>query len=123
MKIIQSDYRAALYIRLSKDDGDKEESESVQNQRKILNTYAKENKFKVYDEYVDDGYTGTNFNRPGFKRMIEDVEKGKVNMIISKTLSRLGRDYIETGRYIESYFPEKNIRYIAILDDIDSFLD
>ena len=87
MNILQSDYRAALYIRLSKDDGDKEESESVQNQRKILNTYAKENKFKVYDEYVDDGYTGTNFNRPGFKRMIEDVEKGKVNMIISKTLS------------------------------------
>ena len=82
MNILQSDYRAALYIRLSKDDGDKEESESVQNQRKILNTYAKENKFKVYDEYVDDGYTGTNFNRPGFKRMIEDVEKGKVNMII-----------------------------------------
>ena len=123
MNILQSDYRAALYIRLSKDDGDKEESESVQNQRKILNTYAKENKFKVYDEYVDDGYTGTNFNRPGFKRMIEDVEKGKVNMIISKTLSRLGRDYIETGRYIESYFPEKNIRYIAILDDIDTFLD
>lgn len=123
MNILQSDYRAALYIRLSKDDGDKEESESVQNQRKILNTYAKENKFKVYDEYVDDGYTGTNFNRPGFKRMIEDVEKGKINMIISKTLSRLGRDYIETGRYIESYFPEKNIRYIAILDDIDTFLD
>ena len=62
MNILQSDYRAALYIRLSKDDGDKEESESVQNQRKILNTYAKENKFKVYDEYVDDGYTGTSFN-------------------------------------------------------------
>ncbi len=71
------EFYAAIYIRLSREDGDKEESESVVNQRKILRAYAKENKYKIYDEYVDDGYTGTNFNRPDFKRMIEDIEKKK----------------------------------------------
>ncbi len=123
MHIIEKNYIAGIYIRLSKEDGDKEESESVQNQRKILRTYTKENKIKVYDEYIDDGYSGTNFNRPGFKRLLEDIKQGKINMVITKTLSRLGRDYIETGRYIETFFPENNIRYIAILDDIDTFLD
>ena len=117
------EYNAAIYIRLSKEDGDKEESESVINQRKILKAYAKENKYKIYDEYIDDGYTGTNFNRPSFKRMIKDIEDKKINMVITKSLSRLGRDYIETGRYIESYFPENNIRYIAILDSVDTLLD
>ena len=126
MKIIDEDnkeYKAALYIRLSKEDGDKEESESVVNQRKILEEYAKENNYDVYDEYVDDGFSGTNFNRPDFKRMIEDIENKKVNMVITKSLSRLGRDYIETGRLIETYFPENEIRYIAILDDVDTYLD
>lgn len=123
MNILEKNYIAGIYIRLSKEDGDKEESESVQNQRKILKAYTKENKIKVYDEYVDDGYSGTNFNRPGFKRLLEDIRQGKINMVITKTLSRLGRDYIETGRYIETFFPENNIRYIAILDDIDTFLD
>ena len=122
-KINNQEYNAAIYIRLSKEDGDREESESVVNQKKILKAFAKENRYKVFDEYVDDGYTGTNFNRPDFKRMIKDIEKGKVNMVITKSLSRLGRDYIETGRYIESYFPENGIRYIAILDDVDTFLD
>ncbi len=117
------EYSAAIYIRLSKEDGDREESESVTNQRKILKAFAKENKYKVYDEYVDDGYTGTNFNRPNFKRMIKDIENKKVNMVITKSLSRLGRDYIETGRYIESFFPENEVRYIAILDDVDTYLD
>lgn len=116
-------YNAAIYIRLSKEDGDKEESESITNQRKIIRAYAKDYNYKVYDEYVDDGYTGTNFNRPDFKRMIKDIESGKVNMVITKNLARLGRDYIETGRYIETYFPEKQIRYIAILDDVDTYLD
>ena len=119
----ESSYNVALYIRLSKEDGDKEESESVTNQRKILRAFAKDNKYNVYDEYVDDGYSGTNFSRPGFKRMIKDIEAKKVNMVITKTLSRLGRDYIETGRYIENYFPEHNVRYIAILDDVDTYLD
>lgn len=117
------EYSVAIYIRLSKEDGDKEESESVTNQRKILRGFAEENHYRIYDEYVDDGYTGTNFNRPDFKRMITDIENKKVNMVITKSLSRLGRDYIETGRYIEKYFPENNIRYIAVLDDVDTFLD
>lgn len=117
------EYNAAIYIRLSKEDGDREESESVTNQRKILKAFAKENKYNIYDEYVDDGYTGTNFNRPDFKRMIRDIENKKINMVITKSLSRLGRDYIETGRYIETYFPENEIRYIAILDDVDTYLD
>ena len=123
IKESNQDYRAAIYIRLSKEDGDREESESVTNQRKILKAFAKENKYKIYDEYVDDGYTGTNFNRPNFKRMINDIESKKVNMVITKSLSRLGRDYIETGRYIETYFPENEVRYIAILDDVDTYLD
>lgn len=122
-KVNNQEYKAAIYIRLSKEDGDREESESVVNQRKILKAYAKENKYKIYDEYVDDGYTGTNFNRPDFKRMIKDIENKKINMVITKSLSRLGRDYIETGRYIETFFPENEIRYIAILDDVDTFLD
>lgn len=116
-------YNAAIYLRLSKDDGDKEESESITNQRKILRTYVKENGYLLYDEYVDDGYSGTNFNRPGFQRLLKDIESKKVNMVITKNLARLGRDYIETGRYIETYFPEHQVRYIAILDDVDTFLD
>ncbi|MFR2788054.1 MAG: recombinase family protein [Clostridia bacterium] len=116
-------YITALYLRLSKDDGDKEESESISNQRKILRAFAKENKIIVYDEYIDDGYSGTNFDRPDFKRMMKDIENKKVNMVITKSLSRLGRDYIETGRLIEKFFPEHGIRYIAILDDVDTLLD
>lgn len=116
-------YIVALYMRLSKDDGDKEESESIKNQRKILKAFVKENNYKIYDEYIDDGYSGTNFNRPDFKRMIKDIKAGKVNMVITKNLARLGRDYIETGRYIETFFPENEIRYIAILDDVDTYLD
>ena len=116
-------YITALYLRLSKDDGDKEESESISNQRKILRAFAKENKIIVYDEYIDDGYSGTNFDRPDFKRMIKDIENKKINMVITKSLSRLGRDYIETGRLIEKFFPEHGIRYIAILDDVDTLLD
>ena len=116
-------YNVGLYMRLSKEDGDKEESESITNQRKILKSYVKENGYKLYNEYVDDGYSGTNFNRPGFKRLIKDIESKRVNMVITKNLARLGRDYIETGRYIETYFPENQVRYIAILDDVDTYLD
>ena len=113
-------YIVALYMRLSKDDDDKEESESITNQRKILKAFAKDNNYKVYDEYVDDGYSGTNFNRPAFKRMIKDIKSGKVNMVITKNLARLGRDYIETGRLLEYYFPMKNIRVISVADGYDS---
>ena len=114
-------YIAALYMRLSKDDGDKEESESIKNQRKILKAFVKENNYKIYDEYIDDGYSGTNFNRPDFKRMIKDIKAGKINMVITKNLARLGRDYIEAGRYIETFFPENEIRYIAILYDVATY--
>ena len=122
--LANKEFNVGIYIRLSKEDGDKEESESVTNQRKILKTYINENKnFQFYKEYIDDGYSGTNFDRPGFKKMLKDIEDGKVNLVIVKSLSRLGRDYIDTGKYIEKYFPEHNIRFISILDDVDTFLD
>lgn len=121
---INSTYNVGIYIRLSREDEDKLlESESITNQKSLLLQYAKENSLKVYDIYIDDGYSGTNFDRPGFKRLIEDIEKNKINMVITKDMSRLGRDYIGTGNLIERYFPEHNIRYIAVTDNIDTFLD
>ncbi len=117
-----SSFNVGLYIRLSRDDGNIE-SDSIVSQRTLLNQYVKENNYNVIDEYVDDGFTGTNFERPAFKRMIKDIENGKINMIITKDMSRLGRDYIGTGELIEKYFPNNNIRYIAINDGIDTFLD
>ena len=115
-------YNVGVYLRLSKDDGDDIESESVTNQRKIINDYIKKNKNMIlYGEYVDDGYTGTNFNRPEFQRLLKDIENKKINMVITKNLSRLGRNYIETGNYIEKYFPDHRVRYIALLDNIDNF--
>ncbi len=117
-----SSFNVGLYIRLSRDDGNIE-SDSIVSQRSLLNQYVKENNYNVIDEYVDDGFTGTNFERPAFKRMIKDIEIGKINMIITKDMSRLGRDYIGTGELIEKYFPNNNIRYIAINDGIDTFID
>lgn len=115
---------AALYIRLSQEDKEKySESESVTNQRSMLLRYAKDNDIRVYDIYIDDGYTGTNFDRPSFKKMISDIESGKVNIVITKDMSRLGRDYIVTGELMEKYFPSKNVRYIAINDGIDTLID
>lgn len=117
-------YKVGIYIRLSREDDDKlEMSESIKNQRSLLLQYVKENHFQLIDTYIDDGFSGTNFDRPGFKRLIKDIENKKINMVITKDMSRLGRDYIETGRYIEKYFPEHNIRYIAITDNVDTFLD
>lgn len=113
-------YKAALYMRLSKEDENSKESSSIGTQRKMLRSFAKENGFFIYDEYVDDGYSGTNFERPEFKRMIADIENGSVNLVITKDLSRLGRDYITTGVYTEKFFPEHNVRYIAINDGYDS---
>ncbi|MEY8390897.1 resolvase [Lachnospiraceae bacterium] len=114
-------YDAAVYIRLSREDGDKEESDSVGNQRKFLTEYiSKMENVTIYDIYVDDGYTGTNFNRPGFRRMMEDIEKGKVNCVVVKDLSRFGRDYIDTGRYLERIFPDWGVRFISVSDGIDS---
>lgn len=114
-------FNVAVYIRLSREDGDKEESDSVGNQRKLLTEYMnKKDDLFLYDFYVDDGYTGTSFNRPDFQRMIADIEAGKVNCVIVKDLSRFGRDYIDTGRYLERYFPEKGVRFISVSDGIDS---
>ncbi len=117
-----NNFKVGLYIRLSRDDGNIE-SDSIISQRGLLNQYVKENNYNVVDEYVDDGFTGTNFERPAFKRLIRDTHLGKINMIITKDMSRLGRDYIGTGELIEKYFPNNNIRYIAINDGIDTFID
>ena len=114
------DYHVALYIRLSKEDENEGPSESVTNQKSLLNAFVKEHRLSVYDTYVDDGCSGTNFDRPDFQRMIGDIEARKVNMVITKDLSRLGRDYIMTGHYMERYFPEKRVRYISLLDGIDT---
>lgn len=115
-------YNVGIYLRLSKDDGDDIESESITNQRKIIKEYiSKHENMKIYDEYIDDGYSGANFNRPDFKRLINDVENKKINIVITKNLARLGRNYIEAGFYIEKYFPDHRVRYIAILDNVDNF--
>lgn len=113
--------RVAKYIRLSREDGDDRESESVENQRDIIDNYILGHE-ELYDvgEYVDDGYTGTNFNRPGFQRMLKDIEDEKIDCIITKDLSRFGRDHIDTGYYLERYLPTNNIRYIAIGDNVDT---
>ena len=113
-------FRAALYIRLSKEDENEGPSESVTNQKSLLNEFVRQHRLSVYDTYVDDGWSGTSFDRPDFRRMIADIEAGKVNMVITKDLSRLGRDYIMTGHYMERYFPEKRVRYISLLDGIDT---
>lgn len=120
MEAAIKNYRAALYMRLSKEDEGSDESSSIVTQRKMLRTFAVENNFSVYNEYIDDGVSGTTFERPGFLRMKADIESGKVNLVITKDLSRLGRDYISTGNLTEIYFPSKGIRYIAINDGYDS---
>lgn len=114
-------FNVAIYIRLSREDGDKEESDSVGNQRKLLTEYvSRHDNFILYDIYIDDGFTGTNFNRPAFQKMIADIEDKKVNCVVVKDLSRFGRDYIDTGRYLERIFPELGVRFISVSDNIDS---
>ena len=114
-------YNCATYLLLSRSDGDQQESNSIKNQRALLNDYmGKHPELHKFDEYVDDGYSGTNFERPDFKRMMQDIEKRNVNCIIVKYLSRFGRNYIETGRYLERIFPFMGVRFIAINDHYDS---
>ena len=113
-------YTAGIYCRLSKDDEQSEESISIGTQRSILTDYCLQHGYTIYKVYTDDGYSGLNFNRPGFKELLEDVERGVVNMVITKDLSRLGRDYIMTGYYSEIFFQTKGVRYIALADDVDS---
>ena len=118
----QQIYNTALYLRLSRDDELQGESSSITTQRSMLRLYAKEHHLNVIDEYIDDGWSGTNFERPSFQRMIEDIEAGKINYVVTKDLSRLGRNYIMTGQYTELYFPSHNVSYIAIDDGVDSAL-
>ena len=120
---VVKEYLVAIYIRLSKEDDNLGESESVGNQKLLLTKYVKEQGYTLVDIYIDDGYTGTNFNRPNFQRMLKDIEIGKVNMVITKDLSRLSRDYIGTGEYVEKWFPAHNVRYVALTDNVDTFLD
>ena len=117
------DYHVALYIRLSKEDENEGPSQSVQNQESLLREFVQQHRLNVYNTYIDDGWSGTSFDRPGFQRMIGDIETKKVNMVITKDLSRLGRDYIMTGHYMERYFPEHRVRYISLLDGIDTGVD
>ena len=110
----------ALYERLSKDDELKGESNSISNQKKYLEDYARKNGFQNLKHYTDDGFTGTNFNRPGFQEMIADVEACKIDTIIVKDMSRFGRNYLQVGFYTEMVFPQKNVRFIAINNGVDS---
>ena len=117
------DYNAGIYIRLSQEDKDKKyesDSESVVNQRQILKDYVKNNGYNLIDEYIDDGYSGTDFDRPGFEKMIKDIQTKKINLVIVKDLSRLGRDHVKTGYYIETFFPENKVRFISIMENYDS---
>ncbi len=114
-------FHTAAYIRLSREDGEKEESDSVINQRRLLLRYIEQQEdLLLYDIYIDDGYSGVTFRRPAFRRMLQDIEKKAVNCVIVKDLSRFGRDYIETGRYLERFFPEAGVRFISVGDHMDS---
>ena len=122
--LTEIDFNVGIYIRLSQEDKDKKyesDSESVINQKELLRSYVKNNNFNLYGEYVDDGYSGTNFDRPGFQKMLEDIKQKKINCVVVKDLSRFGRDHVMTGYYIETFFPENNIRFISILESYDSF--
>lgn len=114
-------YRTALYLRLSREDGDKTESDSIANQRTLLEAYAIDHpELCIVDEFVDDGYSGSNFERPAFQRLFRELEQGTINCVLVKDLSRFGRNYIEVGRYLERIFPVMRVRLIAVTDNYDS---
>ena len=114
-------YRTALYLRLSREDGDKTESDSIVNQRTLLEAYAADHpELCIVDEFVDDGYSGSNFERPAFQNLFRELEQGTINCILVKDLSRFGRNYIEVGRYLERIFPVMRVRLIAVTDNYDS---
>ena len=126
IQLKEKQFYAAMYLRLSKDDEDrgsfnKSESNSIGNQRELIKSFLREQPdIELYDIYVDDGFSGSNFDRPEFKRMIGDIEAGRVNCVVVKDLSRFGRDYIESGRYIQKTFPALGVRFIALTDHFDS---
>jgi DNA invertase Pin-like site-specific DNA recombinase len=117
----QQQNMAAIYCRLSRDDGGDAESNSIGNQREMLRQYAKTKGFVVRNEYVDDGISGTTFERNGFKQMIEDIEAGKIGIVLCKDLSRLGRNNALVAYYTEIFFPKNDIQFIAVNDGIDTF--
>ena len=116
-------YSVGIYCRLSLDDGSVGESGSIQTQKMMLEKYCKDNNYTIKEIYIDDGVSGLTFERSGFQRMLKDIEAGKINMVITKDLSRLGRDYLQTGYYTEQYFPLHNVRYIAVNDGVDTLID
>lgn len=122
MKDIFSDsvIKAAAYFRLSRDDGDKMESDSITNQRLLVSEYAFDQGITISEEYVDDGYTGSNFDRPEYLRLISDIKEGRINCVIIKDFSRLGRNYIEMGKLMTQYFPAVGVRLISVNDNYDS---
>ena len=120
-KIKSKIFNVAIYVRLSREDERSIESESITNQKDYLTRYVLDQGWNLVDVFADDGYSGTNFNRPDFNRLLTYIVSKKVNLVITKDLSRLGRDYIDTGYYLERYFPERGIRYIALNDGIDTF--
>ncbi len=122
-KTFTDNYRAAIYCRLSKDDDLKGESASIANQRDMLEKYCKKQGWEVVSVYQDDGYTGLNMERPSLKRMLKAVEQRQINLVITKDLSRLGRNYLQTGYLTEDFFPRNGVRYIAMNDGIDTLLD
>ncbi len=120
MRTQQLIYKAGLYLRLSKDDENSGESSSISTQRNILQEFAKAHNIIIQDEYVDDGYSGTNYDRPNFQRMIKDIEKGVINCVITKDLSRLGRNSAKTSDLLDEYFPSRGVRYIAVIEGYDT---
>ena len=116
----QSNIITALYCRLSRDDDVQGDSNSIANQKRLLSRYAKDYGLPNTKYFVDDGYTGTNFNRPGFTEMIEAIEDGYIGAVMVKDMSRLGRDYLQVGLYTDQFFPEHGVRFIAVNDGVDS---
>ena len=114
-------FKAAIYLRVSREDGDKPESDSISNQRELMKDYLKgKPDICLCDEMIDDGYSGADFNRPGFMKLLEDLKSGRINCVLVKDFSRLGRDYVDTGRYLNNIFPSMGVRFIAVNDNYDS---
>lgn len=120
VKATNTIYKVGVYCRLSKDDGTDTESASIATQKSILSEYVKAQGWHLAKIYVDDGYSGTNFNRPDFQNMLRDIENGLINCVVTKDLSRLGRNYLDCGLYLEVFFPEHNVRYISVNDGVDT---
>ena len=116
----QTIYNAGIYVRLSQEDMRAGESLSIEHQKLILTKYVREQGWNLVDTYVDDGFSGTDFNRPSVQRLLSDAQTGRINLIICKDLSRFGRNYIEVGQYIDYIFPLHNIRFIALNDNVDT---